>query len=497
MFSVSISLDPSLRYPAADDHSPNVLYPEYAFKHLPLGGNRIYSLLRMCLQHAEADYDHFNTRSWNPLGKWIKPGERVFVLPNFVMHPRPAESIYEFYGKCTHGSVLRPVLDYVTNATGSPGLVSFGNAPIQACDYERATRETGAQSVGEYYKNNGNVEVGPYDLRLLKTRWTGYGALIDKEYGDEREAVLVDLGENSLLEELFRKPNAHPVVRVADYPPDETMTYHGIGKHIYVVSRRILEANVIVSVPKLKTHQKTGMTCALKGTVGIIARKECLAHHRRGGPEDGGDEYPRSTLLRNLASSLSDKAAGRGADLLSNMLRVGSKGLSHALGIGRHGVVGGAWHGNDTAWRMALDIARILRYANIDGTLSNTPIRKHLVFVDGIIAGEGEGPLRPKPRGLGLVLFSPDPAAADIICAWIMGYDPRKIPLLSSNLQSMPFALSEANMDNLCVTLNGKSVSISDIPKHFTPPFLAPKGWQGAIEADMPSNTAKGTLGER
>jgi hypothetical protein len=362
-------------YPSDQDYSPSERYPEYPFGDISMGENRVYGLVRNCLHDFGADAEHFGTDTWNPLGEWIELGQRVFVLPNLVMHRRPGETLEKFYAKCTHGSVLRPVLDYATIACGDPNLVAFGNAPLQSCDYARVTRETGVSAVAEFYRREAKTNIGPVDLRLLVARWTTFGALLQRELRDETFGVPVDLGANSWLDELFQSGD-EPQVRVGDYAPTETMSYHGRGRHIYVVNRRLLEADVIISVPKLKTHQKVGITCALKGTVGAIGRKECLAHHRRGAPENGGDEYPRSNPARDLASRLADQAAAGETDLWSNAVRVQSKVLERALRSGKNGIMGGAWYGNDTAWRMALDIARILRYARSDGSLSPTPLRQ-------------------------------------------------------------------------------------------------------------------------
>ena len=56
----------------------------------------------------------------------------------------------------------------------------------------------------------------------------------------------------------------------------------------------------------------------------------------------------------------------------------------------------GAWYGNDTAWRMTLDLNNIIHYSDKNGIIKkDQQIRKNLVLVDGIIGGEGEGPLSP------------------------------------------------------------------------------------------------------
>lgn len=477
MIPLAIRYDPEVHYPFHGQQGAGQHIVD-AFGKPSNGQRSIYRLVESCLYDACTQLGH--PRARGPLSEWIQPGDRVFALVNLVMHQRTGESPEEFVSKCTHGSVLRPVLDCASLACGDPSLVSFGNAPLQSCDYAKVAAESGCAQVGQFYRQNG-YEVGPYDLRALVSRWTRYGTLVERKVTDADVGVRIDLGPQSLLAELFRGGTS-PRFAVGDYPLTATMSYHSRDRHIYVLNRRVLESNVIISVPKLKTHQKVGITCALKGTVGAIARKECLAHHRVGSPSDGGDEYPRASNLRLLASWLERKGAEGGAGFRSNTLRFAGKVLRRSLQLGSDGIMGGAWDGNDTAWRMALDIARVLRYARPDGTLSPTPVRRHLAVVDGIIGGQAEGPLRPQPRHIGVVLFSPDVCVADAGCAMVMGFDISKVPLVNNSFRRMPLPLTEAEIDDIRLMLNGSEITPSDLRTQFAPPFVPPKGWRRVTE---------------
>ncbi len=477
MSIVSIALDAQATYPAGE-FSPVEKHPEVPFAETA-SSNAVYDLVRDCLRFAGADADRCGTEQWNPLGEWIKPGERVFVLPNFVAHRRAEQSEPDFLAKCTHASVLRPLLDYIYLANRDWSRIGFGNAPIQSCDYARVAQELGVTALAEFYHQHTGQQLGPHDLRGVITRWTRYGALLERhETGEEQ--VEIDLGRDSLLDPLFQQ-DANAVVRVGDYDPRETDSYHAPGRHVYVLNRRVLEADVIVSAPTLKTHQKVGITCAIKGTVGAIARKECLAHHRPGGPAHGGDEFAQSTLMHRFASQITDKAAAAGHDVLSNGLRVASKVLYRTLRQGQ-GVVGGAWHGNDTAWRMAIDIARILRFARPDGSLADTPQRRHLALIDGVIAGEDEGPLTPRARPLGAVLFSPDIVAADEACARLMGFEPENLSIVRHAWQQMRYPLTEESSSGTSFRLNGEAISAGALLYYLPQPFVPPKGWIGKME---------------
>ena len=110
---ISLIVDPQLAYPGAEQFfSPERRYPEYRFSHISPQKNGVYRAVRECLAQAGLDASHRETPEWNPLGGWIKPGNRVFILCNFVLHRDPHESPASFQAKCLHASVLRPVLDY-------------------------------------------------------------------------------------------------------------------------------------------------------------------------------------------------------------------------------------------------------------------------------------------------------------------------------------------------------------------------------------------------
>lgn len=481
MAVVSLVHDASVGYPAAGGHGPVRPYPESSFPDEPPGANRVYDLVRRALETAGADAGRFGTPAWNPLGDWIAPGQRVFVLPNFVVDRRGGESEIDFQGKCTNAAILRPVLDYAARASGGWEHVRFGNAALQSCEYDRVSEQTGAAALGRFYREHTGMEIGPFDLRAVVSRWTRYGAMLDRREQNLDDVVLVDLGPSSLLDE-FYQGGGSVEVRVSDYDHHEIAEYHGPGRHVYAVHRAVLDADVLISVPKLKTHEKVGITCALKGTVGSIARKECLAHHRKGGPDRQGDEYPRATPIHDLASELADRVSVLDSGVSSNAMRIAGKGLYRALRFGPTGIMSGAWHGNDTAWRMALDIARILRHARPDGTLAERPQRRHVVFVDGVVGGEGEGPVYPTGRRDGLVIFGSDPAWTDVVATRVMGFEPSEIALISHGVAAMPLPVTDESEGDVRLVVNGRRASWDELGTQLDRPYMPPKGWRGHIE---------------
>jgi hypothetical protein len=472
---LSIISDQALHYPKENDFfSPDEAFPEYRYGVISDHPNPVYRSVRRLFTQCQLDREHYGSREWNPLGSYIPRGSRVFVLCNFVYHNKPGESLHTFWSKCTHGAVLRAVLDYVLIATGPTGTVKFGNAPLQSCEWDKVLEDTRATRVLDFYRSQ-SVDVQAVDLRLFVAKWGKLGQVREIE-NREGTSVEVDLAADSLLS-VF--DSHHPHFRVSDYDPRRTENYQNSGRHIYAVSPTILESDVIFSLPKLKTHEKVGITCGLKGLVGTIALKDSLAHHRFGDPLHGGDEYAANSPLLRAASRFHDWVQQQDAKSPAvNVFRILDRNARRLLARTGH-TLAGAWYGNDTAWRMALDIGRVVTYATSSGELRSTPQRKHLMLVDGVVGGEGNGPLSPSPVNSRVLLFSDDLAVGDLACCHIMGLDPLQIPLVRIGLER------SGNVQQSTVTarFNGETCRLLDLPRSAVRAFAAPKGWRGHVEA--------------
>jgi hypothetical protein len=87
----------------------------------------------------------------------------------------------------------------------------------------------------------------------------------------------------------------------------------------------------------------------------------------------------------------------------------------------------GNWWGNDTCWRCALDINKILFYGTADGRLGSQPARRYFSVIDGIIGGDEDGPMAPTPRPEGVLVAGYDPISVDTVATRLMGFDPELI----------------------------------------------------------------------
>ena len=143
----------------------------------------------------------------------------------------------------------------------------------------------------------------------------------------------------------------------------------------------------------------------------------------------------------------------------------------------------GNWHGNDTCWRMVLDLNKCLFSFDGSGRPRQKPLR-YLAVVDGIIAGEGNGPMSPDAKPCGVILAGTHPVAVDCVAATLMGFDWQKLRLLKNSfemreLSFVPFRPEEIEVISNKSAWTGKLNQI-DETFEFRPHF----GWVGAIESE-------------
>jgi uncharacterized protein (DUF362 family) len=472
------------RYPLAAPFDPDVAYPELG-SDTPVSTepNPAFLGVRECLRLAGLDKGLFGTVDWNPLGCWVQPGMTVLLKPNWVKfrHPRDPEG---WRYTVTHGSVIRAVGEYVALALRGRGALIIGDGPQTDSSFEELAAGTGTDSVAGRLSRTG-IDVNLVDFR--KERWEEQGGVIVARHalpGDPAGYVAFDLGDDSRMAARGGEGRYYG----AFYDAGEVNLHHAGGRHEYLISGTAVRADVVINVPKLKTHKKTGVTLSMKNLVGINGDKNWLPHHTEGDPTTGGDQFPGPSLKRSL-----ERIGGRSLRKLATTLPgVGPWLLTRArrYGAGFFGdtdtvVRSGNWHGNDTTWRMALDLNACLLYGQPDGTLRKDRAKTYLSFVDGIIAGEGAGPLNPDPHPAGIVAFGSAPAAVDAACAWLMGFDPENLPIVREAFAPSRLPTSAiSSWREVRLTSNHGSwarpledVALSEC-FHFRPHF----GWAGSVE---------------
>jgi hypothetical protein len=293
--------------------------------------------------------------------------------------------------------------------------------------------------------------------------------------------ILFDLGSDSLLEPVT---DGRGSFRVTQYDPAQMVRTHGPGRHQYLVAREVIESDVIINLPKLKTHKKAGLTCALKNLIGINGNKEYLPHHRLGGSTTGGDCYPGASSVKRALEFAYDRLNGSSSDTERRAWAAGTKMLARVSRMtGDRLGVEGSWSGNDTIWRTCLDLNRILLYGCCDGTLADAPQRVVLNVVDAIVAGQGDGPLAPEPFELGLLIAGSSSAAVDWVASQLLGYDPQRIPIAREAFSRFRWPLTDFAQSAVQAVgdLDTGLAGLVPVARHGRRPISYPVGWLGAI----------------
>ncbi len=151
----------------------------------------------------------------------------------------------------------------------------------------------------------------------------------------------------------------------------------------------------------------------------------------------------------------------------------------------------GDWYRNDTVWRMVLDLNHLLLYTDKHGQLTDTIQRRYFSCIDGILAGDKEGPLHPTPKPAGLLVGGFNPVAVDLACIKLMGLDYRKIPLMMG-VQRLKRPLMFAKdihalWKSLRIVSNKEEyLRLQDGETRYFQ-FEPSLGWKGHIELDAPA----------
>jgi uncharacterized protein (DUF362 family) len=466
-------------YLDAPPFNPPERYPEYRFSECD-PANTTYAAFRDLLAALDLDPNNFGKETWNPFGNIIKPGMNVLIKPNWVCQSH--EQGKDVFSIIVHSSLLRAVIDYVLIALDDNGTILIGDAPLFNTDFDELIRIAQVNALLSWYRERSRLNFHLVDFRKEKRVRGRFGlSKTVRNCGDPSGYTVVDLGARSLLNEISSRYKDFRVA-VSDYR--EMARHHNSENHEYVLPDSVLKADVIFNISKLKTHRRTGATLSLKNFIGISGLKSCLPHYCAGSFEEGGDEYLHKNIRKRALSKLSDLIPMIDSSLGRAPIYVMMKAIraSSKLKAFTDEFYEGQWYGNDTLWRTILDLNRIVQYCDKYGKLTDRHQRSVFSVVDGIIGGQGNGPLAPDPIKCGYLIAGFNPILVDIVSSTLMGFDYRLIPLIQKSLLTKALNVDENEAEQVRIVSNLEGVSnLSDLtnatPFHFVPN----KGWLGHV----------------
>ena len=359
------------------------------------------------------------------------PRRLVVVKPNWIQASHEFEPGV-WLPVITHPTVVVSIIEVLAELMGGRGTITLCDAPNTYADWAAIIARGGLEKELDRIR----IAHADLDIELIDLRreiWRRKEEVVVERRAnphDPRGYARLDLARNSLF---YGHPGEGRYYG-ADYDSRVVNEHHRGDVQEYLLAGTPIRCDLFVNVPKLKVHKKTGITCCLKNLVGINGDKNWLPHHTQFGPERGGDEYPRQrisngfeTIVKKVGQRVAHRLPGVGTWAYRKLRNTGKR----VLGDSEVTLRNGNWIGNDTCWRMALDLNRALLYGNHDGSWRGADAPKpYLAFVDGIVGGEGNGPLNPDPADSRVMIFGDNPAVVDACAARLIGFDPLALPII-------------------------------------------------------------------
>jgi len=405
----------------------------------------------------------------------------VVVKPNWVLESHMSKP-EEWESVITHPNVVLAVVEVLADLMHGKGTICLCDAPLTFANFEQIVNRGQLKQRFETLRSqwpNLNLEL----LDLRREIWAlKKGVITDRRPNvqDPRGYVKVNLKKDSL----FYKYSSEGRYYGADLDIKVVNARHSGEVQEYLLSKTAMMCDLFINLPKMKTHIKAGITNCLKNLVGINGDKNWLPHFTEGTPKFKGDEFAEDRLLNIIEWKM--KKFGKRLSLLFPVL--GTWGLQkmrkaglYIAGDNEKTVRNGSWYGNDTLWRMVLDLNRALLYGNLDGTLRNASEPKHyLAIVDGIIGGQGNGPTSPDAVAPGVLIGGTNPAEVDAVITQLMGFDIQKIPVVKNAFEPHCFPIARCKLNEIFVDDKrcGKKIALSDIAVAVKGGFKPPFGWK-------------------
>jgi uncharacterized protein (DUF362 family) len=432
----------------------------------------------------EYNADSISEKLKDELFSVINPADKVIIKPNWVNHchlDRPDDWDYVI----THPDVITAVITKVLQFLGKEGEIVICDSPEGETDFARLLSRYPLDLWKEKAHAKG-VRLSLLDLRDFCWKKND-GIIVNRTRlpGDPAGNVDVNLrGERSEFYNHTKSPRGY---YGADFNMAETNQAHDGFNNLYRVSKTVIEADVFINIPKMKTHKKGGITCCLKNLVGINTYKNFLPHHSEGSVQEHGDQFQDENINSKIEGPL---MAFLKQNLLQNttiakLFKPFKKAGRLIFGDTNRVIRSGNWYGNDTVWRMILDLNKVLFYAETDGAIHPSRFiqrKKYIGIVDGIIGGQGNGPLYPDPVKAGFIIAGSNPVSIDAVCAKAMGFDPFKIPAIRNAFAIRHYPICDFTAEDIVIHFQSEKFALQDFPTETIVYFEPHYGWKGHIE---------------
>lgn len=297
--------------------------------------------------------------SSNPLDELIEKGDTVLIKPNLVDDDPQV---------FTHPAVVRPLIDLAI-AAGATTIYVGDGGPGYTFTWQVLKNTRYEEMVNILQNRHPEITIKAVNFNDRSNWHWVY-------LGEKSSFAGSGYGDYDLVDVLYKTMYQSKYYKTAD---PQGVNPNGQCLGWYAIPNVILESDVFINVPKMKTHRQMIATLTLKNHVG-------------------------STVDNTFSDSW-----GNGARIAH--YKTGSS-------------AGENYFGNDIFWRAILDVNKIILYADKEGKLQTTPQRKYFNVLDGIEASEKSSHYpESKLYEAKAILASVDPVALAAVATRLMGYD--------------------------------------------------------------------------
>ncbi|MBN1257317.1 MAG: DUF362 domain-containing protein [Planctomycetes bacterium] len=313
----------------------------------------------------------------NPLENFIDSSDTVLITLNLISSD---------IGAYTNPAAVRPVIDMAILAGAQTIWVGDGGAGYAAT--ATTLDDTGYNDlIDELQAEHPEITIAVVNLNNPKDfnyndhwRWVylgAYSSFAGSGYSD------ADLSSYATSSDYYSKTDAYGV------------NPGGNIQGWFAINEWVMDATVVINMPKAKVHPIAINTISIKNHVGTSMT------------------HPTKTYI--------SEGTGRVAHYLLGTMTT----IWYSL-----------W--NDCIWRDVLDINKTVLYTDSTGVVYPTQKRKYLNILDAIQTKEEADPPGPSCHRYGpnvdtyVVLASVDPVATDAVASRIMGYDFSVIPMINN-----------------------------------------------------------------
>jgi hypothetical protein len=226
----------------------------------------------------------------------------------------------------------------------------------------------------------------------------------------------------------------------------------------------------------------------MKNFIGLNGNKDYLPHHTKFSKSEGGDEYLYSSFRKRMISKLWEIRWQTQNELFQKILLGVEKKIIQSKHFKpfKDDFFEGSWWGNQTIPKTICDINRVVLYADKKGRFSSSKQREILYLVDGIVCGEGEGPMQVNSKICNVLLWGYNAYFIDLVVAKIIGFDHKKIPTLQevTTIKNHPIIKNDFFNVNISSNLFRGVQNLTTIRKYIHYNFVPTKGWKNHIELE-------------